>query len=299
MAAIRNEMIMRGVAESSKTMAQLGKRILIPLTPTSPPGLVEANTVDPWKDAGKYALGWTYFCLILIFLITITRMYHFWTDKLRQALYKEEVEKNAYTYSPETDFGMTNMETGRTADQLFPRSPVNKEQINYQSRWSSIGPINDTLALFRWIFYRPIPEIRYKWIELIFPSLALTSLLTITLAFVSLYCFLPQPLYWQSIEYGSPPLAIRAGMLAIAMTPWIIATSMKANLISMLIGISHERLNVLHRWAGYLCLFLSLVHTIPFYIQPVWDANGNVTGVFSAIFPDGSGTVYGTGIACL
>jgi hypothetical protein len=24
---------------------------------------------------------------------------------------------------------------------------------------------------------------------------------------------LPQPLYWQSIAFGSPPLAIRAGML--------------------------------------------------------------------------------------
>jgi predicted ferric reductase len=288
-------------AEASRTMAQLAKRIKIPLTPTSPPGLVEALTVDPWTAAGQYALGWTYFCLILVFLITITRMYHYWTDKLRQALYKEEMDRRAWEYQPEVDYDntMDNMMTGGTTQQFFPRPTINeKEDLpQYQSRWSSIGFINDTLALFRWIFYRPVPEIHWKFVHIIFPSLAVTTLLIVTLAFVTLYCFLPQPLYWQSIQYGSPPLAIRAGMLAIAMTPWIIALSMKANLVSILTGISHERLNVLHRWGGYLCLFLSLVHAVPFYVQPVWQDNG--MSVFNAIFPDGSGMIYGTGIACL
>lgn len=289
--------MMRRVADGSRTIVDLHKRINIPLTATSPAGLIEANTVDPWSQSGKYALGWTYFCLVLVFLVTITRLYHYWTDKLRQAIYKEAMEKDTIIYSPETEWGMTNMETGRTADQLFPQDQFAvKEQEIYQSRWSSIGFINDTLALFRWIFYRPIPDIHWRFIHIIWPSLAVTSLLIIMLTFVTLYCFLPQPLFWQSIQYGSPPLAIRAGMIAIAMTPWIIASSMKANLISMLTGISHERLNVLHRWGGYLCLFLSLVHMIPFYITPVWEDNG--MSVFNAIFPDGSGIIYGTGIAC-
>jgi predicted ferric reductase len=278
----------------SQTLVELSKRLNIPLTPTSPAGLVEADTVDPWNQSGKYALGWTYFCLVLVFLVTITRLYHYWTDKLRQALYKEQQEKNAVIYS-ETEWGMTNMETGRTAEALFPRTFENKESEIYQSRWSSVTPINDTLALFRWIFYRPIPEIHWKFINIVWPSLAVTSLLIIMFAFVTLYCFLPQPLYWQSIQYGSPPLAIRAGMIAIAMIPWIIITSMKANMVSMVTGIGHDRLNVLHRWGGYLCLFLSLVHMIPFYITPVWDDNG--MSVFNAIFPDGSGIIYGTGIA--
>ena len=280
----------------SQTLVELSKRINIPLTPTSPPGLVEADTVDPWNQSGKYALGWTYFCLVLVFMVTMTRLYHYWTDKLRQALFKEQQEKNAVLYSPETEWGMTNMETGRTAEALFPRTFENKEAEIYQSRWSSITPINDTLALFRWIFYRPIPEIHWKFVNIVWPSLAVTSLLIIMFAFVTLYCFLPQPLYWQSIQYGSPPLAIRAGMIAIAMIPWIIATSMKANLVSLVTGIGHDRLNVLHRWGGYLCLFLALVHMIPFYITPVWDDNG--MSVFNAIFPDGSGIIYGTGIAC-
>jgi predicted ferric reductase len=143
-----------------------------------------------------------------------------------------------------------------------------------------------------------VPELKWKKKTLLsFPSLAVIAILVIGLAFVTLYCFLPQPLYWQSIQFGSPPLAIRAGMIAVAMTPWIVATSMKANLITAITGIGHDRLGVFHRWGGYLCLFLSLVHTIPFYIQPVWDDGG--MAVYQKLFPGGSGVIYGTGIACL
>ncbi|KAI9734413.1 MAG: hypothetical protein M1818_006801 [Claussenomyces sp. TS43310] len=277
----------------SRRAAELVERVNIPLTASSPPGLVEADTVDPWSHAGKYALGWTYFCVILVALVTLTRIYHLWTDKLRQALYKEHNLATTDPHSPE-DY-MMGMGTGATADKLFPREAVTQNPT-YQSSASSVTPINDTLALFRWIFYRPIPEIKWRKYKMGFPSLAVTSLIIIAIVFITLYCFLPQPLYWQSIRFGSPPLAIRAGMISIAMTPWIIATSMKANLISMLTGIGHDRLNVLHRWGGYLCLFMALVHTIPFYIQPVWDDNG--LSVFTNLISI-DGVVYGTGICCL
>ncbi|KAH6667510.1 ferric reductase like transmembrane component-domain-containing protein [Halenospora varia] len=284
----------------SQTLAELAKRINIPLTATSPPGLIEADTVDPWRLSGKYALGWTYLCIILIVLVAITRVYHLWTDKIRQAMHKHEVEQYYGNYSPDQEYAMTNMPTGQTGDQFFPRQHEEKSihLSRGQSHWSSIGVVNDTLALFRWIFYRPVPEIRWKKRTILsFPSLAVIAILVIALTFVTLYSFLPQPLFWQSIQYGSPPLAIRAGMIAVAMTPWIVATSMKANLISMITGIGHERLGVFHRWGGYLCLFLSLVHTVPFYIQPVWDDGG--MEIFQKLFPGGSGVIYGTGIACL
>ncbi|KAL3426583.1 ferric reductase transmembrane component 7 [Phlyctema vagabunda] len=285
----------------SRTVVELARRINIPLTATSPPGLVEANTVDPWSKAGKYALGWTYFCIALVVLVSVTRFYHLWTDKLRQAMYKHEIGEhiaNTY-YPPDAEYTTSNIDTGRTADQLFPREtekPYVATTTN-TSRWSSIGPVNDTLALFRWIFYRPIPEIKWGRRTIIsFPSLAVVCLLIIALAFVTLYCFLPQPLYWQSIAFGSPPLAIRAGMIAIAMTPWIVATSMKANLISALTGIGHDRLGVMHRWGGYLCLFLSLVHAVPFYVQPVWEDGGRQ--IYQNLF-NRTPYVYGTGIAAL
>lgn len=287
------------VRAGSRTLAELAKRIYIPLTPTSPPGLVQADTVDPWIQSGKYALGWTYFCIVLVGLVATTRGYHLWTDKLRQAMHKQEVADQIPTYDTDFGYGVANQETGPPVDQLFPRAGEKGIVLTRgQSPWSSIGAINDTLALFRWIFYRPVPELKWKKKTVLsFPSLAVIGILTIAIAFVTLYCFLPQPLYWQSIQFGSPPLAIRAGMIAVAMTPWIVATSMKANLISMITGIGHERLGVFHRWGGYLCLFLSLVHTIPFYIQPVWDNGG--MAVYQKLFPSGSGVVYGTGIACL
>jgi predicted ferric reductase len=286
--------------DASRTLGELAKRIFIPLTATSPPGLVQADTVDPWTSAGKYALGWTYFCIVLLVLVGMTRLYHLWTDKLRQAMHKQEVEKfRAEMYAHDTEYALGNLPTGRTVNQMFPRQGEKGFELTRgQSPWSSIEVINDTLALFRWVFYRPVPELKWKKRTILsFPSLAVIAILIIALAFVTLYCFLPQPLYWQSIAFGSPPVAIRAGMLAVAMTPWIIATSMKANLVSMITGIGHDRLGVFHRWGGYLCLFLTLVHTIPFYIQPVWGQGG--PAVFASLFQNGTGYVYGTGIACL
>lgn len=71
---------------------------------------------------------------------------------------------------------------------------------------------------------------------------------------------------------------------------------MKANMVSMLTGIGHERLNVLHRWGGYLCLFLSLVHTIPYYIGTRGDQAA--FDVFKSYFR-GEYYIYTTGIAAL
>ncbi|KAF7952317.1 uncharacterized protein EAE97_001814 [Botrytis byssoidea] len=291
------------VGAASHAVQSLAKRINIPFTATSPPGLIAANTLDPWNKAGKYALAWTYFPVIIVCLVAITRAYHLWTDKLRQAYHKNEVEKQLVRYYQQQhdEYTMTNIHTGGSEQQFFPATTLDEKPyiaVTKGSHWSSIALINDTLALFRWVFYRPIPELRYKK-KLItaFPSLAVVALLIIGLIFVTLQCFLPQPLYWESIRYGSPPLAVRAGMMSVAMTPWLILTAMKSNLISWITGIGHDRLGVFHRWGGYLCLFLALVHTIPFYIQPVWD-DGGMT-VFGKLFPASRGIIYGTGIACL
>lgn len=81
-------------------------------------------------------------------------------------------------------------------------------------------------------------------------------------------------------------------MLAVAMMPWIVAMSMKANLVSFVTGIGHERLNKFHRWGGYLCLFLSLVHAIPFYVQPAREKGA--MEVFRSYFAPGT-LVYTTG----
>lgn len=283
---------------STQTLVDLTKRLNIPLTPTSPPGLVQAHVVDPWSKSGKYALGWTYFAVALMGTVIVMRVWHFWQDKIRQAIFKQDLDAHyRATYNVDTNFVTSAIRTGSSA-HFFPDGiGLGDKQFKPRAHFSSIGIVNDTLALFRWVFYRPIPDIVVgKW-RFTFSSLAVLMSVFIATAFVTLFCFLQQPLYWQSIRFGSPPIAIRSGMIALAMTPWIIATSMKANIMTVLIGIGPERLNVFHRWLGYLCLFMSLVHMVPFYIQPVWE-DGGMT-VFNKVFPDGSGIIYGTGLACM
>ncbi|KAL2753975.1 hypothetical protein ACRALDRAFT_1062951 [Sodiomyces alcalophilus JCM 7366] len=283
---------------AAQALPGLHKRIHIPLDVDSPPGLIEANTVDPWIKSGKYARGWTFFALALMVSVVFVRVWHFWQDKIRQAIYKQEVEKHYEALYARDPDRATALRTGQMAQHFFPEDDgLGEKEFRPKAHFSSVGWFNDILALFRWIFYRPIPDITWRRHRFTFSSLAVLTVVFIAALFVVLYCFLLQPLYWQSIQYGSPPVAIRAGMIAVALTPWIIATSMKANILTMVIGIGPERLNVFHRWAGYLCLFLSLVHAIPFYVQPVWDDGG--MDVFQALFEGGSGVIYGTGIACL
>ncbi|OCL08676.1 metalloreductase-like protein transmembrane component [Glonium stellatum] len=285
--------------EVADIVSTLVKRINIPYNSTSPPGLIEANTRDPWSKSGKYALGMVYFCIILLVFASLMRYYHLFTDKIRTVLHQEEVLKSSTTTSPDTDYELSVLYTDKSTNKFFPRHGELPAPPKTQSSVSSIGPINNCIALFRFIFYHPIPQITIKkgWTPIVFPSLGVTIIIAAAFIFVTLYCFVPQPLYWQSIAFGSPPLAIRAGMLAVSLMPWIIGLSMKANLISLMTGIGHERLNVLHRWGGYLCLFLSLIHTVPFYITPIWDRGG--LQVFKSFFAQTGFYVYGTGVAAL
>lgn len=292
--------VLRDAASTiSSRIGDLAKRINIPLTSTSSPGLVQADTIDPWNQSGKYGLAWTYFSLALIAVVLVVRLWHYWQDKIRQAIYKQEVEQYYQNlWSLEVpQYGQDSAQTGQPAAErhFFPEEEKAETAFRPKTHFSSIGLINDTLALFRWVFYRPMPDVRWRKHRLTFSSLAVLAVGFIGLCFVTLYCFLPQPLYWATIRDGSPPLAIRSGMFAVAMTPWIVATAMKANILSLISGIAPDRLNVFHRWAAYLCLFMSLVHMVPFFIQPVWE-DGGMT-VFSTLFPPGSGIIYGSGIA--
>ncbi|PNP48966.1 hypothetical protein TGAMA5MH_00125 [Trichoderma gamsii] len=284
--------------QATRSISDVAKRILIPLTPTSPPGLVQANTVDPWAKAGKYALGWTYFAAALSGCVFLVRVWHYWQDKIRQAIYKQQVEAHYRdTYNVDAEFVMDAIRSGTASEFFTEGNHIGENKFRPKAHFSSIGFVNDTLALFRWVFYRSIPDIVIGKFRFTFSSLAVLTATFIALAFVTLYTFLQQPLYWESIRFGAPPVAIRAGMLSVALTPWIVATSMKSNLLTLFLGIGPERLNVFHRWLSYIALFLALVHMIPFYIQPVWDDNG--MSVWVSVFPPGSGIIYGSGIACI
>lgn len=110
-----------------------------------------------------------------------------------------------------------------------------------------------------------------------------------------LFCYALVPHFWYRAcrGFGSPPLAIRAGAMAMAPIPFIFALSGKLNIISMLTGIGYEKLNWVHQFAGVACLVLSVIHTIPFIYQALAEGGSdNLNLVFK-------GTDYITGIAAL
>jgi hypothetical protein len=237
-----------------------------------------------------------YFSIILLFITSVLRVYHLWGDKIRIAIRKEHGLGQMHDDLSRDEYELPSATTDGSTAQFFPNHGPLPPASKQQSSISTIAPLNNTIAFVRWVFYRPLPVLKIWKIQVVFPSLGASAIVLAALVFVTLYCFVPQPLYYATIYYGSPPLAIRAGMIAVAMVPWIVALSTKANFISMLTGIGHERLNVLHRWAGYLCLFLSLIHTIPFYITPIWTEGAFVhykQYISQNIY------VYGTGLAAL
>lgn len=125
------------------------------------------------------------------------------------------------------------------------------------------------LAAGRWLAYRRIEFPGSSMFEI--PSFGVLSLLLATIVFLAALTFATRPYYRQHVHYGSPPIATRTGLMAYACTPILIALAGKANVITLITGISHEKLNVIHRWVGWFTLVLSLIHTIPFFYQPGQD----------------------------
>lgn len=278
------------------SIGSLAKRVNVPINAGSTPEQIAASKQDPWSQSGKYALGWVYFSIILLFIASALRLYHFWGDKIRIALRKEDGFSHIHDNFSRDEYELPSATTENSTAQFFPARGPLPQSKKQQSSITTIAPLNNTMAFFRWIFYRPLPVLKIGKLHIVFPSLGASAIMFAALVFVTLYCFVPKPLYYATIFYGSPPLAIRAGMIAVAMIPWIVALSTKANFISMLTGIGHERLNVLHRWAGYLCLFLSLIHTIPFYVTPIWTDGAFIH--YQQKIPRNI-YVYGTGLAAL
>lgn len=71
------------------------------------------------------------------------------------------------------------------------------------------------------------------------------------------------------------------------------ATASKANWITLVTGVTHEKLQTFHRWIAYAFLVLALMHTFPFIVWHIH--NGDMVDQFtvSNIFE------YWTGIVAL
>ena len=120
------------------------------------------------------------------------------------------------------------------------------------------------LAGLRAFTYRRVPGRLAESFGLPSAGVLLTLLAT-TVMFITM-TFAVQPYYRERRGYGSPPIAIRTGLMATACMPILVALAGKANAITFLPGIGHEKLNVIHRYVGWLCFLLAFTHTIPFLV---------------------------------
>ncbi|RHZ67157.1 uncharacterized protein CDV56_108884 [Aspergillus thermomutatus] len=145
-------------------------------------------------------------------------------------------------------------------------------------------------ALRRCFTYRRVGGRIAEYLGL--PSFGVIALVVFFFFAAALMAFAQHPYYRLRRGFGSPPLAVRTGLMAFALMPVEIALAGKYNLITLLTGIGHEKLNVFHRWIGYLMLFLSLIHTVPFLYQPVHE--GGMAQLHAKFYAKGSYEFTGT-----
>jgi len=112
----------------------------------------------------------------------------------------------------------------------------------------------------------------------------------VTAAYFLLFTFVPQPLVWPNSRHGtSPPVATRSGWISLACLPFVLLFATKASLVTAVTGISHERLQIAHRFASYLMFASAIVHTVPLA----------VIGHHAGMAVDWTELYYWTGIAAL
>lgn len=140
-------------------------------------------------------------------------------------------------------------------------SILSEKSSNYSKSWYyKIAAIN------RWVAYRRIPKFMCNLFQL--PSSMGNFVVIMTgILFILLCSFIPRVWYRACAGFGSPPLAVRAGMESISLIPIIIILSGKTNLISQVTGISYEKINVYHRWVSFMCCLLAWVHAVAFWYQ--------------------------------
>ncbi|KAN0065432.1 hypothetical protein ACQY0O_001268 [Thecaphora frezii] len=160
-----------------------------------------------------------------------------------------------------------------------------------------LAPPHTLTSLCRFMAYRQLQSLRIAFVSLRFPALGATLLMCAFMLGFAIWTFAVQPYYRLNYLYGSPPLALRSGLMALGLMPFIYALAGKVNFISMIVGTSHERLQVYHQWMARFMFFLSTVHVIPFIHQPL--ADGGTEALREWFYNDHINTTGTVAYACL
>lgn len=101
-------------------------------------------------------------------------------------------------------------------------------------------------AYSRFIGYKQLPTSLCYYTSLP-ESLGSTIFLAISTLYLFCWCFVPHFWYRECRGFGSSPLAVRAGIMATAVTPFVYILSGKSNMITLVTGVSYEKLNKFHQ----------------------------------------------------
>jgi len=101
------------------------------------------------------------------------------------------------------------------------------------------------LAAGRWISYHRVTT--WPLTLLGVPSAGALTVLMVSIIVVTCMTFAARPYYREQFGFGSPPIAIRTGVMAYSCVPLLIALAGKANIMTLLTGFSHEKLNIFHQ----------------------------------------------------
>ncbi|KAJ5096141.1 hypothetical protein NUU61_005497 [Penicillium alfredii] len=147
-----------------------------------------------------------------------------------------------------------------------------------------------TTSASRYLAYRGY---RFPMLQYWSPSLGVLALGLVGAVFCFAMTLGPKPYYWPTdASYGSsPPIATRTGWMALGLLPFVLALSTKANMISALTGVPHEKLQVFHHWTSYAMFVLALIHTFPFIVYHIWSGD--------MVMEWKTSVVYWTGVVAL
>jgi predicted ferric reductase len=135
--------------------------------------------------------------------------------------------------------------------------------------------VNVLSSYFRFVGYKQVPG-KICYYTSLPTSIGSTLFLMASTIYLFCYCLIPHFWYRGCRGFGSPPLAVRAGIMATALTPFVYVLSGKSNMITFITGISYEKLNVFHQYVGVAALVLSVIHTIPFIFQDLAEGGAEV-----------------------
>ncbi|PSN59918.1 hypothetical protein BS50DRAFT_656565 [Corynespora cassiicola Philippines] len=137
----------------------------------------------------------------------------------------------------------------------------------HNCRLKNSKALSKPIALVRYLSYRGFHFQMLGW------NCAPVGILLLgAIGTIFFFCMVlaPKPYYWADEKFGgSPPLATRSGWLALGCMPFVFATASKTNWITLVTGVSYERLQVFHRWISYAFFVLALLHTFPFIVYHI------------------------------